>query len=1004
MRKYSFSLLQKVLLATTLILLPIIITFIYNYKKDREHLEEYIKNDLTVMAEAYEGQVYQFIEMSRQRVQDFASDGVIRKHFQDIIEGSETGDQFLNTYLSRYTKPIDKSVHSISLLTFDGRIMASTDSSRIGKYFSIEIDTVPRTEGIPVVEKEMTFSGMEQIVVLAPVFSIPQEKPIGIIANHIFLSELNRLLTGELIRNLGAKSRDVGRRKTMEVYLVNKDMLMITESKFIKNSILRQSVDSPPVQVCLKDNKEMTGFYRNYRGVEVAGASMCIPSMKWTLLAEIDRSEVMEPLEAVRRSAIAGSIIVIGLIITFFIFLFRNVIVPLRRLSYAANDFAKGNYSVSLPAESRDEIGNLSNSFNKMAEEITQRSILIKNSEERLLAIINNSPAVIYLKDSDGRYILVNRRFEELFRLTNDKISGKTDFDLFASEFASTFRENDIKVLKSGRPVEFDEVVPQDDGLHHYISVKFPLFDIAGLPLAVCGISTDITERTRMNEEKLELQKKYEDLVNNLNVGIYRISESGDIIEANMAAIMLSETESKDELLQHNVRDLFLNQGDFSVFMRRILKNGSIENVETELQTVKGNKFHASISAVLKRDTDGRVYIDGVIEDITKLKRLEVQLRLAQKMEAVGQLAGGIAHDFNNILTGITGYSTLLSMKTETDQVLKGYASHIISLSDKAANLTQGLLAFSKRQVMNIEVHDLNDIIKRFISMVTRIIGEDIEIISRPSDKPLLVMADPTQIEQVMMNLVTNAKDAMVKGGTIIIETSLISADDFSLSRQEDSTKHYYALLRFIDTGTGMPAEVKDKIFDPFFTTKEVGKGTGLGLSVVHGIIEQHNGKIEVESEPGKGTTFNIFMPITDALITRRIEPAALFNLPHGKETILLAEDDMPARMTAKTILEEFGYNIIEAGDGEEAVNKFSENIDKIQLIIMDMIMPRMDGRTAFEQIRRIKPDIKVIFTSGYLSEMMKVRDIIEEELNFISKPVAPDELLMKIREVINLI
>ncbi len=208
-------------------------------------------------------------------------------------------------------------------------------------------------------------------------------------------------------------------------------------------------------------------------------------------------------------------------------------------------------------------------------------------------------------------------------------------------------------------------------------------------------------------------------------------------------------------------------------------------------------------------------------------------------------------------------------------------------------------------------------------------------------------------------------------------------------------------MLKFTDSGTGIPPELMDKIFDPFFTTKEVGKGTGLGLSIVHGIVEQHNGIIKVESKSGNGATFNIFLPITDALAIKRKETETLFNLPHGKETILLAEDDMQARITAKTILEEFGYNVVEAIDGEDAVKKFTGSKGKFDLVIMDMIMPGMDGRSTFDEIRKIKPDVKVIFTSGYLSEMMKVMDIIEEELNFISKPVAPDELLTKIREVI---
>ena len=858
------SLLKKILAAIIVILLPIIVSLIYIYHNDKQFLIDNIQKELTVIADAYEGQIYQFLEMSRSRVNDFASDGIIREHFQDIIEGRESGDKFLNDYLIKNKKSVDKSIHSISLMTFDGRILVSTDRSRIGKQF--EIDAAPaHVDGrSPFIGTEVNFSGMEQIVSLAPVFSIRHDIPLGIIVNHIFLTELNRLLTGKLTKSLSTENKEGHKRRTFEVYLVNGARLMITESRFIKESILRQAVNTAPVNACLEEDREMSGLYPDYRGIEVAGASMCIPSMKWTLLAEIDTKEVLAPLVKMRRNAIIASIGVIGIIILFFIFIFRNVIVPLRNISGAAEGIASGNYEITVPVQSHDEIGRLAALFNKMGQEIENRTNLLKNSEERLRAIIDNSASVIYLKDTDGKYLLVNRRFKELFRITNQEITGKTDFDLFPEEFARTFRENDIKVLRANTHIEFDEMAPQDDGIHNFISVKFPVSNIAGVPLAVCGISTDITERKRLTEERLELQKKYEELVNNLNVGIYRISEGGDIIEANSTAIMLSGAESREALFKHNVRDFFVNKKEFREFIDRILIEGSITNMELELVSVTGNKYYASISAVRKRDKAGKIYIDGIMEDVTKFKSLEVQLRLSQKMEAVGQLAAGIAHDFNNILTGITGYGTLLTMKTAKDPVLKGYASQILVLAERAAILTQGLLAFSRKQIMNPEVHDLNEIAKRFVQILAGIIGGNIEVISRLSDQNLPVMTDSSQIEQVLMNLAANSKDALAGGGTITIETSLISTVNVPLNKTNSSAKEKFALLRFTDSGMGIPTELRDKIFDPFFTTKEVGKGTGLGLSMVHGIIEQHNGIITVESEVSKGTTFNIYLPISD--------------------------------------------------------------------------------------------------------------------------------------------
>ncbi len=856
------SLLHKILAAIIVILLPIIVSFVYIYYSDKQYLTDNIQKELNVIAEAYEGQVYQFLEMSRGRVNDFASDGLIREHFQKILEGRESGETYLNDYLIKQKKSLDKSIHAISLMTFDGRILASTDSSRIGKDFTIEAEPVMMKDRRPFIGSDIHFSGMEQIVSLAPVFSIRQEQPLGIIVNHIFLTELNRLLSGKLKKSLGVISDDGRNRRTFEVYLVNRDRRMITESRFIKDSILREEVNTEPVKACLEEEREMSGIYLDYRGVEVAGASTCIPSLKWTLLAEIDTGEVLAPLEIMRRNAFIATLGVIGLIILFFIFLYRYVIVPLQKLSGAAQGIASGNYEITVPVHSRDEIGRLAGLFNKMGAEIESRTNLLKHSEERLRAIIDNSASVIYLKDTDGKYLLVNRRFKELFSVTSRDLEGKTDFDLFPNELAASYREHDLKVLMSNTHLEFDEKVLQNDGIHDYISVKFPVANVSGVSLAVCGISTDITERNRLTEERLELQKKYEELVNNLNVGVFRISEFGDIIEANSTAIMLSGAANREELLRYNLRDLFLEGKEFRDFIETVMTEGAISNMEPGLRSVTGNKYYASLSAVQKKDKDGKIYIDGVVEDVTKLRNLEIQLRSSQKMEAVGQLAAGVAHDFNNILTGITGYGTLLSMKTEIDPVLKGYASHIVALAEKGANLTQGLLSFSRKKIMNTEVHDLNEIINRFIHILTGIIGRDIEVESRLTDDKLPVMADSSLIDQVLMNLAANSKDAMLDGGTITIETSLISSENVPLKSANSRQHGNYALLRFTDTGEGIHDQLRDKIFDPFFTTKEVGKGTGLGLSIVHGIIEQHHGIITVETELSRGTTFNIYLPV----------------------------------------------------------------------------------------------------------------------------------------------
>ncbi len=381
--------------------------------------------------------------------------------------------------------------------------------------------------------------------------------------------------------------------------------------------------------------------------------------------------------------------------------------------------------------------------------------------------------------------------------------------------------------------------------------------------------------------------------------------------------------------------------------------------------------------------------------------KLEAQIRHIQKMEAIGQLTGGIAHDFNNLLTAIIGNSYLIGMKIDKDTFLKPFVEQILATSERASNLTRGLLAFGRSQVLNVQPAALNDIIKSVEKLLIRLIGEDIEFKTKLTDEDIKIMADFGQIEQVLMNLATNARDAMPEGGFLSMETQVVTIDHGFINTHGFGKPGRYALISAADTGTGMDEETKKRIFEPFFTTKEVGKGTGLGLAIVYGIIKQHNGYITVYSEPGKGTTFRIYLPVVEAKI-EGIEPGEAFFLAGGNETILLAEDEKEVRGLTKTVLEEFGYKVIEAVDGDDAIIKFIENKDKIQLLILDVVMPKKNGKEAYNAIRNIRSDIKTIFTSGYNEEIIHKSGIIENGLNFISKPFVPIEFLKIIRGILD--
>jgi PAS domain S-box-containing protein len=423
---------------------------------------------------------------------------------------------------------------------------------------------------------------------------------------------------------------------------------------------------------------------------------------------------------------------------------------------------------------------------------------------------------------------------------------------------------------------------------------------------------------------------------------------------------------------------------------------------ENPVRTASGSERLIAWQSIVVRDGSGAV--TGTLssgEDITERKHLEAQLLHAQKMESVGQLAGGVAHDFNNILSAVIGHADLLLMKLTPDDPLRQDVDQILTSSERAARLVQSLLAFSRKQIINPQVIDINEIIQNVGKLLRRLIGADIELRTRLAKGTICVMADAGQLEQVLMNLATNARDAMPDGGVLTIETGRTGPGYGSIATGSAEESVAYALLSLSDTGMGMDDKTKERIFDPFFTTKEVGKGTGLGLSTVYGIVKQHYGDITVYSEPGLGTTFRIYLPLLAAAACASPEAKPVFPAG-GTETVLLAEDDADVRKVTRTMLERAGYTVIEAADGEEALNKFREYQDRIQLVILDVIMPRMNGKAVHDEMRKLRPDIKTLFTSGHTGDVILKKGVLEEGMHFLSKPASLTDLLHKVRDVLD--
>jgi signal transduction histidine kinase len=432
-----------------------------------------------------------------------------------------------------------------------------------------------------------------------------------------------------------------------------------------------------------------------------------------------------------------------------------------------------------------------------------------------------------------------------------------------------------------------------------------------------------------------------------------------------------------------------------ATLMDILREKGNVDNFETAMQTKTGKTINLLLSATMESNV-----ISGVIIDITRVKNLEEQLHQSQKMEALGTLTGGIAHEFNNILMIISTWGTLLQLEINSDNPLRQHIDIIVDAARKAAKLTQGLLSYTRMPIPHKELTDVNELIENIAGYLSNIIRKDIEFKAVTTENNLTILADKAQIEQVIMNLATNALDAMEEMGSLIIRSELIEIDHNFVASQASIPIGTYALISVMDTGSGIDKNIQARVFEPFFTTKGVGKGTGLGLSIVYGIIKKHEGYIHVESKPESGTKFKIYLPLIKPEGAQ--EDSLGYSLSTGGTgTVLLAEDDEAVMKAISKVLEKTGYNVIVAVNGEDAIRKYKKFKDKINLLLFDIVMPKMNGKDAYEEIKKIDPDIKVLFISGYITDDRIERTIADAGLPFVTKPVSPNKLERKIKNIL---
>ena len=493
----------------------------------------------------------------------------------------------------------------------------------------------------------------------------------------------------------------------------------------------------------------------------------------------------------------------------------------------------------------------------------------------------------------------------------------------------------------------------------------------------------------------------FRDVIDSLPVCVMLLGPDGSIREMNTAGLFMVEADAfdrvRDKPFHHIVAPEF--RSSFQALIRKVFE-GAPESLEYQITGLMGTRRWLDTDAIPFRDHDGSITaILAVSRDTTKRVHREGKARYDQKMEAISTLTSGVAHDFNNILTAIVGYGNVLKMKLSESDPLHPMAVQILAAADRASGITKGLLSFGSRQFLSLRPVDLNETVRRTAAAFSKDSGGATAVVVKTANTALTIMADDGEIEHCLMNLLSNARDAMPAGGTVSLTTGTMELEDTFISIHGYGTKGSYAVVAVTDTGTGIDEDTRKKIFEPFFTTKDTGKGLGLGLAIVYGVVKSHHGFVNVYSEPGIGSTFRMYLPLAGV---RFADSAAASLIPEGKgETVLIAEDEAAVRKITTSILEQFGYQVVAAADGDEAMRLFREHPGAIDLVMLDVVMPKKDGKAVYEEIMRLRPDTRVLFTSGYTSDIVLNKGLLDSSVPFISKPASPTDLLRKIREVL---
>ncbi|MDB4951328.1 MAG: Blue-light-activated protein [Gemmatimonadetes bacterium] len=622
-----------------------------------------------------------------------------------------------------------------------------------------------------------------------------------------------------------------------------------------------------------------------------------------------------------------------------------------------------------------------------------------------LRAVLETTIDPVFVKDRDGRYLFYNQAAADSIGRTAAEVLGRTDAEIFDEATAQSHAGSDARVLATGVPDTAEEWVTVDGRARCYLVTKTPFHDPGGGIAAVIGISRDITGRKRVEEDLRDSERRLSNAERLAHVGSWENDLAADrifwsdetyrilgLVPGNTLTVaeFREHIHPEDREIQaHATQRAFDGEARYEARYRVVRPSGEVRIVH-------------SIGEVV-RDEHGRpLRAFGAAQDITERVALEEQFLQAQKMEAVGRLAGGVAHDFNNLLTVIIGNTNLLLLDLAPSDPRHCELAEVLQAAASAERLTRQLLAFSRREVVQPRRVVLEDALTAAEALLRRLIGDDVLLVILPGSPPSTVQIDPGQLEQVVLNLAVNARDAMPTGGELAIETHAAEVHPEQAAAHGLAGGGRFAVLSVRDGGMGMDEGTRARIFEPYFTTKEVGKGTGLGLSTVYGIVKRNGGFVTVESEPGRGTTIAVHLPLAGTAAEPAPETSAPAEPPRGSETVLLVEDNPHVRKTVCRLLKRTGYRVIEAAGAEAAIAAAACAGEPIHLLLTDVVMPGMSGRELAEVLTASRPGLRVLYTSGCTDAAIMRHGVLEPGISFLAKPFSPDALARKVREVLD--